>query len=422
MEEYNPWWSREQDPHIEAWESTHVKWVPEIIDRFKIDPQSINIVVGPRQVGKTTAIKLFIHRNLLPKFDRYSIFYYSCDEVVDYRELGEVLDTYQSFRREKGVRRSIIFLDEVGYVDEWWRAIKNRVDMGLFRGDTIYLTGSTGIEVLKGRERLPGRRGYGEDYIFHPIDFSEYVKNILGIDVSRRIPSDPPTLEEASMNKVFRRRLAESFNMYLETGGFPIPIKEYLSRGRVSTESIKPYLDWMRGDWVRYGRSERYMKEILSYILNARLTPISWNNIARNTSINSPNTVRTYLETLEDMMVAKILHYYRPGEGVDYRKNKKIHLLDPFLYRVLSRYTGVEVLTETLVESAVAMHLARRYDVYYYRGGEYEVDIVVRHGDLDVGYEVKWGVRRGRRSRLLSSYHLLDRESIPIFLASFIWD
>jgi hypothetical protein len=47
---------------------------------------SLNFVVGPRQVGKTTALKISIH-DLLRRRNPKGTFYYSCDELSDYREL-----------------------------------------------------------------------------------------------------------------------------------------------------------------------------------------------------------------------------------------------------------------------------------------------------------------------------------------------
>ncbi|MEM0121195.1 MAG: hypothetical protein QW688_07160 [Thermoprotei archaeon] len=49
----------------------------------------LNFVAGPGQVGKTTLIKLVIHE-LLEEVDRRCGFYYLCDEISDYVELGEV--------------------------------------------------------------------------------------------------------------------------------------------------------------------------------------------------------------------------------------------------------------------------------------------------------------------------------------------
>ena len=47
-------------------------------------------------MGKTTAVKTFIHRLLEKGWNPKSMFYYSYHETVDYRELEELLNTYFS--------------------------------------------------------------------------------------------------------------------------------------------------------------------------------------------------------------------------------------------------------------------------------------------------------------------------------------
>ncbi len=422
MEDFNPWWFGEEDYIYNEWKNSEVKWVPDILNSFESRPFSLNFIFGPRQVGKTTAVKIYIYEMLINSRNPKSIFYYSCDELSDYNELGEVLDTYLSARDEWGVNSSVIFLDEITFVDEWWRALKSRIDRGVLKNDVIYVLGSASVELLKGRERFPGRRGYGKDILFLPLDFNEYTRKIGGLNISSY------TLEELLgdrdvliSNKPFRKGLERIFNTYMVTGGFPISIREYFTRGRVTSMSKKVYLDWIRGDIVRMGLSEKYMKEIISFLLRARLTPISWYHISRDTSINSPNTVRKYVEALEDLLVIKPLYLLSPDGRIMYRKNKKVHFIDPFIYHALSSYVKVDVYDETIVESVVASHLMRIHDIFYWKDGS-EVDIVALVGDIQVGFEVKWGVKRGRKPRHITKYYILNKEVLPLFLASIKWN
>ncbi len=418
MEEYNPWWVGEEDPVYGDWRVSPVRWVPSVLRLFETKPYSLNFIVGPRQVGKTTAIKIYIHEILLRRMDPKAIFYYPCDELSDYKELGEVLDDYLSARKAWGIRSSYIFLDEITFVEEWWRALKSRIDRGAFKNDVIYVMGSASIELLRRKEMFPGRRGLGRDICFLPMDFSEYAEKFGNLTLKRGTLSD---FENAmSANKLFSTRLTQLFQMFLKTGGFPVPIREYFERGKISALSIKTYLDWIRNDWARAGKSDKYMKEILTYILRARLSPISWLGITKETSINSPNTARSYVETLEDLFIVKVLNIISPDGRVLYRKNKKIHITDPFLYHVLSQYTGVQVLEEHIVESTVAAHVSRAHETYYWRNGT-EIDVVAVVNGEQVGIEVKWGLKRWRKPRHIKHLILLDRENLPLFLASVSW-
>ncbi|MBO3840568.1 MAG: ATP-binding protein, partial [Candidatus Brockarchaeota archaeon] len=86
MESQNPWWYHEVDRTYEEWRNKEVKWVPPIIDEFLFEPFSLSFLVGPRQVGKTTALKIWISERLLPRVDPKSVFYLSCEELTDFKE------------------------------------------------------------------------------------------------------------------------------------------------------------------------------------------------------------------------------------------------------------------------------------------------------------------------------------------------
>jgi len=418
MESQNPWWKGEEDDIYEEWENSKIKWIPETIKRISIKPFSLHFLVGPRQVGKTTLLKIFIH-NMLEKRKAKELFYYSCDELSDYRELGEVIDNYYSARDEWGIKNSIILLDEITFVEDWYRAIKSRIDKKKFKNDVLIITGSSSIELLRQKELFPGRRGSGGDVYLLPIDFAEYVRLFGKIDSKQYDIQKVRSAMKA--NSLFSESVQSLFLKYLKTGGFPLPIVEFFTRGKISNRSIRTYLDWLKGDWRKIGRSDRYMKEVIAYILKARVTPVSWLNLARETSINSPHTAQSYVETLDNLFAVKILNMISPNSKVLYRKNKKIHPMDPFIYQVFSYYTNETVLDETIVESCVASHLARISDVYFWRNSS-EVDAISIIGEEQVGFEVKWGIGRWKKPMHLKKVFLLDKKNLPLFLCSARWD
>jgi predicted AAA+ superfamily ATPase len=78
-----------------------IKWIPLCIDEISLKPFSLNFVFGPRQVGKTTLLKLLIKKLLEQGIEKERIFYFRCDKLADYKELDEVLKTYFEFRKSK---------------------------------------------------------------------------------------------------------------------------------------------------------------------------------------------------------------------------------------------------------------------------------------------------------------------------------
>ncbi len=414
MDRQNPWWNGEPDFKYMEWKNSEIKWVPKVIEEISLRPFSLNFIFGPRQVGKTTAVKILIHR-LLEKEDPMSVFYFSCDELTDYRELGEILDAYISARKARGIDSSFIFLDEVTFVEEWWRAIKSRIDSGDMKNDVVTVTGSASMSLMKQKEFFPGRRGMGRDHIIMPLSFSEYVAITRGVEP---VTGGMEDIEKnVKGNVIHTSLLKDAMNSYLVSGGFPLAVRDFHRYGTVSPETMKTYLDWVRGDWNRAGKSEKYMKEILAYVMRAKGTPISWNGIASETGVNSPNTTRSYVEVLEGTFSALILHMLSPDSRILYRKNKKIHFTDPLLFRIFSEYTKVELSTDWLMEGVAASILGRRCDIFYWRNST-ETDIVCLQEGKQIGFEVTTGIKKWKKPRHIHKAYLLDRENIHLYLAS----
>jgi predicted AAA+ superfamily ATPase len=424
LDEDNPWWTNQPDKVLEKQTKNPIKWVPRLLNRIDFIPYSLHFLTGPRQVGKTTLLHLLIDRLLKSNWDPFAIFYFQCDELASYTELGSIIDDYQKTRNARKIRNSIIILDEITFVKEWWRAIKARIDKSKFDNDVIIITGSASAEMLKEKERFPGRRGNGKDFILYPLDFSEYVSmwipNLVKKDEIHynQIPG-----EIAEPNLVFKSHITELFDSYLQTGGFPLAIFDYLQTRTISPETKKSYLDWLRNDFLKLNKNEASMKEIISYLLQSKLSPISWNSITQQTSIMSPHTVQSYIEALTQLYVCNVQYYISPEGTIEYRKNKKVHFLDPFLARILADYCRIQApAADELVESIVMSHWNRKYPTFYWKD-KTEIDNVV---ELDkkqyTGYEVKWGPKSWRKPLHLKYAYLLDKDIIPIFLASINWE
>ncbi len=414
MERYNPWWINEEDYAYLEWKNADINWIPQVVDKLSMRPFSLNFIYGPRQVGKTTALKILIHR-LIEKNDAKSIFYYSCDELTDHRELGEILDNYLSARKAFNIKSSYIFLDEVTFVKDWWRAVKSRIDSGQLSGDVVTITGSASMELMKHTELFPGRRGSGEDHIMMPLNFSRYTHIFSGIEPLTGGISGIERNVQA--NRMYSETLRNLFLQYIKTGGFPLAVRDYHRFGKVLPTTLKTYLDWMRGDWLKAGKNERYMKEVLSYIIRASGTPISWNGISSETSIKSSHTAQDYVSVLEGTFSSLVLHLLSQDSRVMYRKNKKVHFSDPLMFRIFSDYTGVDYSEDWLIEAVSASIVSRQCPVFYWRNSS-EVDIVCNTEGGQIGFEVTKGVKRWKKPHHIQKAYLLDRESIHLYLAS----
>ncbi|MEK6857429.1 MAG: ATP-binding protein, partial [Nanoarchaeota archaeon] len=251
----NKWWKGkeyiEQDKHILDFKEKKYQWIPEILKELDLKPDNIFNLLGPRQVGKTTLIKLFI-KELLKKVDEKSIFFWNCDELVDFRELSLLLKEYLAFAKSYGIKSKFIFLDEISRVRDWQRAIKFLADAGELKDCCIFLTGSHTLDLKYGIDRLPGRTGrFGKEIILLPLRFSEFV-SLAAPEISSKLKkiknfSSAEIHKSIASAKLYDSELKMMFEKYLITGGFPLAINEFLTNKKIPDFVIEIYYKWVVG-------------------------------------------------------------------------------------------------------------------------------------------------------------------------------
>jgi len=394
----NPWWIRrnaiEEDEDIKKWKSGKRRWVPEILEKIELRPFSLHFIFGPRQVGKTTLLKLLIMKLLKEGIDEKRIFYFRCDKLSDFKELDEVIKTYLEFRETYGIKNSFIFLDEITFPREWFRTIKFYVDTGDFKRDVLILTGSLSMHLKREVELFPGRRGFGKNYTMLPLSFREFIK-VFNPKIYKKLPRierlDKKEIFEKAYNALpFFAEIDKLFRKYLEIGGFPLCVKNEA----ITKEAMDTYWSWIRTDLAKIKRSEETFKRVAKAILEKAPSAISLNSVAKEFEIGTHKTVYEYLNVMEKLFVAKVLYWIDPHKLVaDFKKNRKVHFIDPFFFYLFSDLCLSKVPEESvLVEAIVASHLARKFDVFYWKNGR-EIDVVVGDGKKVMGFEVKWKER-----------------------------
>lgn len=405
--EKNPWWKGKEyfkeDEDYKRWESNVIKWVPDIIESVEMRPFSLNIILGPRQTGKTTTVKLLISKLLEENQDPRAIFYFRCDVIKDHRELLEVLETYLKYREDNKIKKSYFFLDEITMVDEWFRALKELIDSGKLKNDVLFLTGSTSMKIMKTMELFPGRRGRGKDFVLMPLSFREFIK-VINPDLHKRLFSfksfdDVEEIKQVcNKNIVYLDEIKRMFEVYARIGGFPLAIISWKKQGHVDEITKSTYLSWIKTDFHKAGKDENIAKEILKAILAKIPSRISWESVSKEISVKSPKTVNSYIHTFKEMFLAYILHFLDPNSGfVKFGKNKKIAFIDPLIYEILEEWCLFKIKEKqaVVVEGIVASHLARAMsknglnEVYYWSNAT-EVDCLVKTNKSIVGFEVKW--------------------------------
>src|SRR5688572_18574898 len=184
----NRWWldpkDVERDRHLRQLREAPLRWEPSLPFRFESD--AVYTLRGPRQVGKSTILKRQISALLASGWPAQAILYLDVElaGLETARDLVEALRAYLDSRPARrnaaltgATQRQAILLDEVTRVQDWAGAVRGLVDNDELLNVTVVATGSHTTDLRRGGERLPGRRGGGQELDLEclPLSFREYV-------------------------------------------------------------------------------------------------------------------------------------------------------------------------------------------------------------------------------------------------------
>lgn len=368
------------DPQLSRLQKLPYAYQFPLVERLPKKEPGIYTLGGGRQIGKSTLLKQWMAYLLVQeKIPVQQIVYLSGDLIDDYHQLLKIVsDLLQGM--SSSVRQYFI-IDEVTYIKEWDRAIKFLADSGQIENTILMLSGSDLTMLEEARMRFPGRRGKSEvvDFHLYPLSFREYLQL-----------THPEVVEEALPNWPV---LYEAFNHYLQHGGYLTAINDLAQFHKIQSATFATYSDWIRGDVLKRGKQENYLKEILSGILKHYTSQISWHTLAKSLSIDHHQTVADYIHVLSHMDAVFVQQALLEDKlTAAPKKAKKIFFTDPFVLQAVQAWVAPHVApieVPALVETVVVNHFQRQYETFYIKA-DGEVDIAY----LDQGrfwpVEIKW--------------------------------
>ncbi|HXD85570.1 MAG TPA: AAA family ATPase, partial [Urbifossiella sp.] len=231
IEDLNPWWATGQlrkapPPYLR-------RGVRELLERIARPKGLIEIVRGPRQVGKTTAFEQAIEHLLNTRVNPKDILFLRFDQEVLRESRGGLLPIIRWFQQtvrgrpfETG-KTTYIFLDEVHKLERWDEDVKHITDTFPVR---LAITGSSSVLVSRGgRESLAGRILTSD---FPTFQFREVLE--AWAPIARRLPSaaafrdifsssNPvPFFEPVhSLKSQQKHSLRRHLEKYYNRGGYP---------------------------------------------------------------------------------------------------------------------------------------------------------------------------------------------------------
>jgi len=342
-------------------------------------PQVMHVVIGPRQVGKTTAVRQVCARI------RYPSHWASADAPLP--PGPEWIESHWRLAEQdagKGRKPVLLVFDEIQKVKGWSETVKRLWDSARARELPlrVVLLGSSALLVQSGlTENLSGR------FFLHRCMHWGWAecRAAFGWDLDAWLyfGGYPGAAAFADDEEAWRQYIADAM------------VETVLSRDVFQLAPItKPIL--MRH---LFGLASRFPAQVVSY--NKMLGQLQ---DAGNTT-----TLAHYLRLLGAAFLVSGLELYSAGQIRKRGSSPKLVFWNNALIHAMSGLTRQATRTDgawygRIVENAVGAHLLNRlqgaeWSVTYWREGNQEVDFVVRRGSRVWGVEVKSG-RAGRLSGL----------------------
>ncbi|MDR1557635.1 MAG: ATP-binding protein [Tannerellaceae bacterium] len=347
-------------------------YLKQIKSRIEEPRKFIQVILGPRQVGKTTMVNQLLSQLSIPYVNE------SADAIsaTNSAWLMQAWETARLRMKASGALEYLLVIDEIQKIDNWSEVVKQQWDKDTREGVNIkvILLGSSRLLIQKGlTESLAGR--FETFYLGH--------------------------WSFAEMEAAF----GWSIEQYIYFGGYPGSAllindeerwKNYIKDSLIETSISKDILMLTRVDKPAllkrlFELGCLYSGQILSYTkITGQLQD------AGNTT-----TLANYLKLLSDCGLLGGLEKYAGSVIRQRSSSPKFQVYNNALLTSQNDETYSTAIVNPklwgrLVESSVGAHLfnhavSERYNLYYWREGNNEVDFILEKGDKVIGLEVKSG-------------------------------
>ncbi len=336
--------------------------------RLAEERRFIQVVLGPRQVGKTTLVQQVLNTIQIP----YS--FYTADAEQEGAWISEIWQKERLEMQFSGQTERLLVIDEVQKIHNWSEFVKKQWDEDTWNKTNIklLLLGSSRLMIMHGlTESLAGRFElikmthwtYAEMHEAFNFDLKQYIYFGGYPGAASLIP------DEHRWRKYVRDSIAE-----------PSITKDVLETSNVYKPALLRQV---------FELGCAYSTELLS------LTKLQ----GQLQDAGNVTTIASYLQLLKEANLLAGLYKYANDDSRKRQSVPKFQVYNSALYNSYSRHSFRQVATDPKlwgrqVESAVGAYLlsqAELYDmnVWYWRQKDEEVDFVLEWDNEIVGIEVK---------------------------------
>lgn len=334
----------------------------------------IQVISGPRQVGKSTMVKQVLQEVEIP----YMLV--SADNIghTNTAWIGEMWATARARMKVVQAIEFLLVIDEVHKIDNWSEAVKKEWDDDTFKDINIKV-------VILGSSRLLLKDGLTE--------------SLAGRYELIRMPH----WSYSEMHEAF----GLDIDQYIYYGGYPggaMYIKDERRWRRYIKDSIVAPAIEKDVLWTKVIYKPALMKQLFELGCAYSGEELSLNKmVGQLQDAGNVTTLAGYLTTLDESRLLCGLNKYASDNARKYNSVPKLMVYNTALFSVQSGISFNKAYTTPKfwgrwVESIVGTHLLNQadeydYKLYYWREREDEVDFVIEFDKQCIAIEVKSGRR-----------------------------
>jgi len=329
-----------------------------------LNQREIIIITGVRRGGKSSLMRL-ISNDLIEKYDilQDNILYLNFeDERFTYFDINDFEQVYEIFLElYHPVGRKYFFLDEIQNVKGWEKWLNRLYE---FEDLKIFVTGSNAT--LLSSEIATVLTGRNRQLIVYPFSFNEFL-SLRSYSIT----------EKDFYLREKRIEIKRLFDEYLKLGGFPEVLK--ISDNTLLEQYLKDII--YRDVIARYSiRNIKEIKELTLFLASNIGTIQSYNNLREMINVKSLNTIKNYLEMLENVFLFFKIDLFSFSVKKQIYNPSKIYSVDSALSNAIAFKFSENM--GHIYENIVFIELQRKNkEVFYWKSKRgREVDFVIKSG------------------------------------------
>ncbi|MDD4645074.1 MAG: ATP-binding protein [Bacteroidales bacterium] len=349
------------------------------------------IVIGARQVGKTTLLKVILK-------DKDYLFLDADDPSI--RSLLQNPTTEQ-IRTILGEYK-YVFLDEAQRISGIGLILKIITDQ--FKDVQLFVSGSSSFNLGKAlNEPLTGRKW---EYEIFPLSWEEYEEKIGFIKAEQQIENRllygfyPEVINNQGKEREILKNLANS----------------YLYRDVLAYSDI---------------RKPEILEQLLQALALQLGSEVNYNELAQIIGVNKI-TVQKYIDILEKGYIVFRLHSFSRNLRTELKQNRKIYFYDNGIRNmIIGNFNSLDLrldkgalwenflVSERLKQNIYKDSFAKMY--FWRTQQQQEIDFVEEKSGTISGYEFKWSHKKTKfPQKFLDTYHaeglVIDRKNFREFV------